>query len=200
MTKGRPRKYPKPEPEKHPLVQGDPAYLHRPERYFLLMAKTVATASLHPLNAGGCVIASGRDILSEGRSLLTEAKGEIDPLGHAIAVAAKRGTPMTAATAYTTRYPFSTSVLQAHLCGIRKIYVVAHDWPVLYKTEFRKAASTARELGMAIEPVFDDNDEDLTIGLNPEMVKMYEECYGVVMNSTVQHVPPPPKTSEATDL
>ena len=192
MPKGRPRKYPKPEPEKHPLVQGDPAYLHRPERYFLLMAKAIATASLHPLNGGGCVIASGRDIISEGRSLLTEAKGEIDPLGHAIAVAAKRGTPMTAATAYSTRYPFSTSVLQAHLCGIRKIYVVAHDWPVLYKTEFRKAANTARELGMAIEPVFDDNDEDLTIGLNPEMVQTIRR---VLRSDHEQHRAACPPTS-----
>ena len=196
MPRGRPKKVESPVFDESKLIEGDPAYIHRPERYFMLLAKAIATASVHPLNAGGCVIASGRDVISEGRSMLTKAKGEIDPLGHAIAVAAKRATPMTQSVAYSTRYPLSTSVMQAHLCGIRKIYVIAHDWPVLYKQEFRKAASTARELGMAIEPVFEDDDNCLTIGLNPEMVKQYEESYGVIMNATVQHVPAPKISSD----
>lgn len=42
--------------------------------------------------------------------------------------------------------------------GIRQIYVLAHDWEPFYKDEFRRAARLAREVGMAIEPVFDNKD------------------------------------------
>ncbi len=62
---------------------------------------------------------------------------------------------------YTTRYPFSTAIFQAHLMGISKIFILAHAWETYYKDEFRRAARLARELSIAIEPIF--FDEDLTI-------------------------------------
>ena len=42
--------------------------------------------------------------------------------------------------------------------GIRKIVIQAHEWEPYYKDEFRRAARLARELSMAIEPLFDDED------------------------------------------
>ena len=40
--------------------------------------------------------------------------------------------------------------------GIRKFIVLAHEWEPYYKDEFRRAARLARELCIAIEPLFDD--------------------------------------------
>ena len=65
---------------------------------------------------------------------------------------------MTGAVIYTTRYPFSSSIFQAHIMGIRKIVIVAHEWEPYYKDEFRRAARLARELNIAIEPFFEDDD------------------------------------------
>jgi hypothetical protein len=42
--------------------------------------------------------------------------------------------------------------------GIKKICVLAHEWEAYYKDEFRRAARLARELSIAIEPFFDDDD------------------------------------------
>ena len=70
---------------------------------------------------------------------------------------------MTGALIYTTRYPFSASVFQAHIMGIRKIYVLAHEWEPYYKDEFRRAARLARELNIAIEPYFEDEDPRLAV-------------------------------------
>ena len=61
---------------------------------------------------------------------------------------------MTGAVIYTTRYPFSASVFQAHIMGVRQIMVLAHEWEPYYKDEFRRAARLARELSIAIEPYF----------------------------------------------
>ena len=43
--------------------------------------------------------------------------------------------------------------------GIRKIVILAHEWEPFYKDEFRRAARLARELCMAIEPLFETEDE-----------------------------------------
>ena len=56
----------------------------------------------------------------------------------------------------------STSVFQAHLMGIRRLVVLAHEWEAYYKDEFRRAARLARELTMAIEPMFEDEDPRFT--------------------------------------
>lgn len=113
----------------------------------------------HPNAPGGCVIVRDREIVGDGRSIYTDSKVEIDSLTYAIACASKNGTPLTGAVVYTTRYPFSASVFQCYLMGIRKICVAAHEWEPYYKDEFRRAARLARELAMAVEPIFDTEDE-----------------------------------------
>ena len=143
--------------------KGDPTYIANKEEHFINVAKTVGTASTHPLCPGGCVIVRDREILGDGRSLLTDSKVEIDPVCYAIAGACKRGAPMTGATIYTTRYPFSASIFQAHIMGIRKIVILAHEWEAYYKDEFRRAARLARELDIAIEPFFEDEDPRLAV-------------------------------------
>ena len=100
-----------------------------------------------------------REIIGDGRSVLCSSKVEIDCITYAIATCAKRGTPTTGAVIYSTRYPFAASVFQAHLMGIRRFIVAAHEWEPYYKDEFRRAARLARELEIAIEPMFDDEDQ-----------------------------------------
>ena len=107
--------------------KGDPTYIKNKEQHFIDIAKAVGAASTHPSCPGGCVIVRDREIMGDGRSLLTDSHVEIDPVCYAIAGACKRGTPMTGATIYSTRYPFSASVFQAHILGIRKIVVLAID-------------------------------------------------------------------------
>ena len=143
--------------------KGDPTYIKNKEKYFMGVAKSVGLASTHPLVPGGCVVVRDREILGDGRALLTDSKVEIDPVCYAIAAACKRGTPMTGAFIYTTRYPFSASVFQAYLMGIRKIVVLAHEWEPYYKNEFRRAARLARELNIAIEPLFENEDPRLSV-------------------------------------
>ena len=137
----------------------DPTFIPNKERYFMSVAKQVATGSNHPIATGGCIIVRGNEILADGRSLLAECKVEIDCLTYAIGTASKRGTPLAGATVYTTRYPFSASVFQLYLMGIKKIVVLAHEWEPYYKDEFRRSARLARELLISIEPLFDDEDE-----------------------------------------
>lgn len=146
-----------------PAPKGDPTYIKNKERYFMGVAKAVGIASSHPTCPGGCVVVRDREILGDGRGILTDSKIEIDPVCYAIAAACKRGTPMTGAVIYTTRYPFSASVFQAHIMGIRKIAVLAHEWEPYYKDEFRRAARLARELNIAIEPFFEDEDPRLSV-------------------------------------
>ena len=74
-------------------------------------------------------------------------------IAYAIAAAARNGTPAIGAVVYSTRYPFSTTVFQAHMMGIKKIIVKAHEWEPYYKDEFRKAARLSRELNISIEPI-----------------------------------------------
>ena len=146
-----------------PSPKGDPTYIKNKERYFIEVAKTIGAASSHPLCPGGCVVVRDREVLGDGRSLLTDSKVEIDPVCYAIAAACKRGTPMTGAQIYTTRYPFSASVFQAHIMGIRKIVVLAHEWEPYYKDEFRRAARLARELNIAVEPFFENADPRFSV-------------------------------------
>ena len=146
-----------------PSPNGDPTYIKNKDAYFVKVAQTVQLGSTHPTSPGGCIVVRDREILGDGRSLLTDSKVEIDCVCYAIAAACKRGTPMTGSVIYTTRYPFSASIFQAHIMGIRKIVIVAHEWEPYYKDEFRRAARLARELNIAIEPYFDDPDPRLSV-------------------------------------
>lgn len=123
------------------------------------VAKQIATGSNHPISPGGCIITRDKEILGDGRSILADCKVEIDCITYAIATACKRGTPITGAVIYSTRYPFSASIFQLHLMGIRKIVVLAHEWEPYYKDEFRRSARLARELAISIEPLFENEDE-----------------------------------------
>jgi len=143
--------------------KGDPTYIKNKDRYFLEIAKVVGQASTHPKSPGGCVVVRDRELVGEGRSLLTDSGSEVDCVAYAIAAAAKNGTPMMGAVIYTTRYPFTQSIFQAHVMGIKKIMILAHEWEPYYASEFRKAARLARELGISIEPLFDDEDQRFTV-------------------------------------
>ena len=141
------------------IIKGDPTYIHDKETYFMNIAKAIRSGSTHPMCPGACIITRDREIIGEGRSVLASCKIEIDCITYAIANAAKRGTPLTGAAVYTTRYPFSAAVFQLHIMGVNKIIVLAHDWEPYYKDEFRRAATLASELGISIEPYHDDKDE-----------------------------------------
>ena len=142
--------------------KGDPTYIKNKDRYFIDIAKAVALGSTHPTAPGGCVIVRGREIIGDGRSLLTDSKVEVDCLSYAIAASAKAGIGAIGSVIYSTRYPFSSSVFQAHLMGISRIVVLAHEWETFYKDEFRRAARLAREVSIAIEPLFLDEDPRFT--------------------------------------
>ncbi len=142
-----------------PAPKHDPTYIPDKEKYFMGLAKAVAIGSNHPIAEGGCVLIRDREVVGDGRSILADCKVEIDCITYAIATACKRGTPITGATVYSTRYPFSASVFQLYLMGIRKIVVLAHEWEPYYKDEFRRSARLARELSISIEPFFEDEDE-----------------------------------------
>jgi deoxycytidylate deaminase len=142
-----------------PAPKHDPTFIHDKERYFINLAKQVETGSNHPIAPGGCVIVRDREIVGDGRSILADCKVEIDCVTYAIATACKRGTPITGAVIYSTRYPFSASVFQLYLMGIRKIIVLAHEWEPYYKDEYRRSARLARELSISIEPFFENEDE-----------------------------------------
>ena len=91
---------------------------------------------------------------------------------------------MTGAVIYTTRYPFSASVFQAHIMGVRKIVVLAHEWEAYYKDEFRRAARLARELNIAIEPYFETDDPRL--GVNSRANKKIEKEF---YHDVEEHLP-----------
>ena len=146
-----------------PSPKGDPTYIKDKEKYFIEIAEVIGKASTHPKAPGGCVIVRDREIVGDGRSVYTHSKVEVDALTYAIACASKNGTPLTGAVVYTTRYPFSSSIFQCYLMGIRKIVVQAHEWEPFYKDEFRRAARLARELAMAIEPVYKTEDERFSV-------------------------------------
>lgn len=141
------------------IVAGDPFFIQEEEKYFMSIAVAVASGSSHPIVPGGCIMVRDRDIIGSGRSLLASCKVEVDCVNYCIASAAKRGTPITGAVLYTTRYPFSASIFQLHIMGIRRVVVLAHDWEAYYKDEFRRAARLARELAISVEPLFTDDDD-----------------------------------------
>ncbi len=155
-----------------PAPKGDPCYIKNKDKYFMSVAHVIASASSHPLVPGGCVLVRDREIIGDGRSVLTESKVEIDCITYAIATCAKRGTPTTGAAIYSTRYPFSASVFQAHLMGIKKFVISAHEWEPYYKDEFRRAARLARELAISIEPLFEDADPRFET--NPHKIDDYD--------------------------
>ena len=142
-----------------PAPKGDPSYIKNKETYFMSIATAIARGSNHPIVPGGCVLVRDREIIGDGRSVLCDSKVEIDCITYAIATCAKRGTPTTGAVIYSTRYPFAASVFQAHLMGIRRFVVAAHEWEAYYKDEFRRAARLARELSIEIIPLFADKDQ-----------------------------------------
>ena len=149
-----------------PSPAGDPTYIKNKDRYFISVAEAVSKASTHPRSPGGCIIVRGREIIGDGRSLLTDSKVEVDCISYAIASAARNGTTAIGSVIYSTRYPFSTAVFQAHLMGISKIIISAHDWEPYYKDEFRKAARLSRELKISIEPIFTDEDQRFSTNAN----------------------------------
>tara|TARA_B100000902_G_scaffold322372_1_gene315622 strand:- start:1460 stop:2008 length:549 start_codon:yes stop_codon:yes gene_type:complete len=136
----------------------DPTYIKDKDKYFMQIAKSIATASTHPTSPGGCVLVRDREIIGDGRSLLCASKVEIDCLTYAIAATSKRGTPTSGAVVYSTRYPFSASIFQCHVMGIKRICILSHEWEPYYKDEFRRAARLARELSISIEPFFEGED------------------------------------------
>jgi len=142
--------------------EGDPCYIKNKDRYFMSIAETIASGSTHPIVPGGCVLTRDREIIGDGRSVLCSSKVEIDCITYAIATCAKRGTPSAGAVIYSTRYPFASSVFQAHLMGIRRFVIAAHQWEPYYKDEFRRAARLARELSIAIEPLHNNPDARFT--------------------------------------
>ena len=83
-----------------PIVENDPTFIANKEKHFISIASTIANASTHPMSPGGCVIIRDREIIGDGRSMLAACKVEIDCVTHAIATAAKRGTPLQGAIVY----------------------------------------------------------------------------------------------------
>lgn len=142
-----------------PAPENDPTYIKDKDNYFMSIANAIARASTHPICPGGCILTRDREIIGDGRSILASSKVEIDCITYAIATCAKKGTPTAGAVIYSTRYPFAASVFQAHLMGIRRFVIAAHEWEPYYKDEFRRAARLARELSIAIEPLFPDKDQ-----------------------------------------
>ena len=149
-----------------PSPKGNPTFIKNKDRYFINVAQAIGEASTHPKSPGGCIIVRDREIIGNGRSLLTDSKVEIDCISYAVAAAAKAGTPAIGAVIYSTRYPFSTSIFQAHMMGIRKIIILAHEWEPYYREEFRRAGRLARELQISIEPIFLDEDPRFTKNTN----------------------------------
>ena len=141
------------------IVKGDPTYLEDKDHYFMNIAKEIAKGSNHPIAPGGAVITRSRDIIGDGRSVLASCKVEVDCVTYALATAARHGTALDGSVIYTTRYPFSASVFQMHIVGIYKVVVLSHEWEAYYRDEYRRSARLARELGIAIEPMFEDSDE-----------------------------------------
>ena len=154
------------------IIPGDPTFIPDKEKHFMKLAKAVAEASNHPIAPGGCVIIRDKEILGDGRSLLASCKVEVDCISYAIATAAKRGTPLTGAEVYSTRYPFAYTIFQLHLMGIRRVVILEHEWEPYYRDEFRRAAKLARELAISIEPLFDEHDE--SYGTSNEPVEDFE--------------------------
>ena len=142
-----------------PAPKSDPTFIPNKERYFIDLAKQVATGSNHPIAAGGCVIIRDREIVGDGRSVLADCKVEIDCVTYAIATACKR------AHQSLVRLSIPLDIHSLHLSfsctlmGIRKVVVLAHEWEPYYKDEFRRAARLAREISRSIEPFFEDDDE-----------------------------------------
>jgi len=158
-----------------PSPKGDPTYIKNKDQYFMDVANAISLASTHPKAPGGCIIVRNREIIGDGRSLYTDSKIEVDCISYAIASAAKNGTATVGAVIYSTRYPFSTSVFQAHVMGITKIYMKAHEWEPYYADEYKRAARLARELKIAIIPLWSTEDPRFTKNTNDRNHPILEE-------------------------
>lgn len=158
--------------------KGDPTYIKNKDRYFIEVAQAISLGSTHPKAPAGCVIVRGRDIISTGRSLLTDSKVEVDCISYAIGSAARNGTAAIGGIIYTTMYPFSSSVFQAHMIGVSKFIVLDHIWEPYYKDEFRRAARLSRELKLSIEPFYFNKDPRFTKNTNDREVDsiLYENA------------------------
>jgi len=142
------------------LIKGDPSYIDDKEKYFINIAKAVREGSNHPTIPGGCIIARDREIIGDGRNLLAACKVEIDCISYAIGVASKRGTSLAGSVVYSTRYPFSSSVFQLHLMGIKKVIVLSEgEWEPYYVDEFRRASRLGDELQVKIIDYYEDKDQ-----------------------------------------
>jgi deoxycytidylate deaminase len=177
--------------------KGDPTYIQNKEAYFMTIAKAIQKGSTHPTSPGGCVVIRDREIVGDGRSLLTDSKIEIDCITYAVGCASKRGTPMAGSVIYTTRYPFSASIFQCHLMGIKKLVVLAHAWEPYYKDEFRRAARLARELSISIEPYFDN--EDPRYAVNSQADQSFDEDLFYESDQRPANATDPAKTTKHTD-
>ena len=155
------------------LTLSDPAFIGDKDRYFMELAILIGSANTHPGHQGGAVVVRGRELLSEGRSLLTSCKAEVDAVGYAVAAAAKKGAPLTGAVVYTSRYPFTQSLFQCWIMGINKVIVLAHEWDTVYKQEFRRCARLSRELGLSVEALFLDEESDW---FSPAAARAYTEA------------------------
>lgn len=145
------------------IVKGDPSYIDNKDKFFIDVAKVIEQGSNHPFYPGGCVIVRDREIIGDGRSCLAHCRVEIDCISYAIGVASKRGTPLAGATVYSTRWPFSSSVFQLHLMGVKKIIVLVRgEWEAHYKEEYRRSGRLGTELQMKIIPYYEDPDQRFT--------------------------------------
>ena len=141
------------------IIKGDPSYIDDKDKYFINIAKAVREGSNHSKIPGGCIIVRDREIIGDGRNLLAACKVEIDCISYAIGVASKRGTSLAGSVVYSTRWPFSSSVFQLHLMGIKKVIVLVHEWEPYYEDEFRRAARLGDELQIKIIDYWEEADQ-----------------------------------------
>ena len=79
--------------------------------------------------------------------------------------------------------------------GVRKIVVLAHEWEPYYKDEFRRAARLGRELNIAIEPFFEDDDPRLAVNSRADR-KIDEDLY----HDSEDHAPDEYDTNTETKI
>ena len=113
---------------------------------FMAQAIELAEKSDHPLTKAATIIVSNGVILATGLYTLLPSKIDIDCLSCAIANVAAHGVPPENPVVYTTRFPFSTPLYQAHLLGVTELFIQKHEWESYYKDEFRRASRLAKDL------------------------------------------------------
>ena len=92
---------------------------------------------------------------------------EIDCISYAVAAAAKAGTPAIGGVIYTTRYPFSNICVSSTHDGVSKrLFYLPMTGNRITKKSSDVTARLARELNIAIEPMFEDEDPRFTKNSN----------------------------------